>query len=73
MTLEKVERLQELFEQGYAIDFESDEDVWERCLKLEPIDAYEIGDRIRIAKKEQEYEVNIQAKASRKYYTEELV
>ena len=71
MTREEAERLQELFEQGYAIDFR-DEDIgnWRRCLGWKPKDAYEDGDKIRIAKKEQESEVYIQKNASKKYYIE---
>jgi hypothetical protein len=73
MTMEEVERLQELYEDGYAIDYMNKNGVWRRCCVWEPIEAYECGEPTRIAKKEQEDEVHIVDGASRKYYTEELV
>jgi len=71
MTREEAERLQELFEQGYAIDYKDNFGNWRRCLGWKPIEAYENGEPIRIAKKEQEEEVYILEDASRKYYIEE--
>ena len=71
MTREEAERLQELFEQGYAIDVEDTEDEWVRFREIEPMEAYKSGDQIRIAKKEQEKEVSILEGSSRKYYIEE--
>jgi hypothetical protein len=68
---EKAEKLQELFEQGYAIDYRDKYGKWNRCWAREPIRVYKCGESIRIAKEEQESEVIILEGAPRKYYTEE--
>jgi hypothetical protein len=72
MIRKKAERLQALFEKGYAIDYmDEHRGKWTRCCGWKPIQAYEHSEPIRIAKEEQESEVIISKDASRKYYIEE--